>query len=610
MANGDYALSPDQVPPYNPAEAARAEAASYLASQGVPGYSPVPPPGMSAAPPIPDPAGPPPPPQPPGKPSGAMSGALHGLKNAATVGLGALVGGPIGAGIANNIVTAQDVAKGPQPPPDAPPPSGPMGPPPPPASTEDAPLILNQPGGGGMRQVSPAGMYPHSLTTQAHMGRPVPEGAKSAFETSAAMQLQAADKQASADADYYNQVRNAQALRMKAADDAATRHAAVQANRDAIVKQRLGEIEQLNTQASAAIDPEKFWNDRGAAAKVIGGIAIGLGGFGDRLLGRENGALKIIESGINREIQAQLANRQQAGQAVARKERLLDLHLARLGDEDKAVDATKLALYDNVLGQMDQYAAENKSRVSQAALLNTKAGILEKRGELLNKMGIQETDDVNRAYTEQYRPAQYAGGGGTPAGKMDGYELIPVPASDRTAEKNAMIAVPKGSHEALSKIVGATNTLVGINQEALERIQSIKKDIGPAKSGDVEAIKRIQANRKLLEDLGQRKASYLSSSEGQGVLKESEFDRAMTDRVMFTDWWKPGVDVEKRIQGQNNSLTGAAGRMVQGAGGQRVRMAYTRDKNGALQPTPLFTGQVYTPGAVGPEMAPVQEPGK
>jgi len=553
------------------------------------------------------PAGPPPPPA-PEKP-GIGSSIVGGLKNSAIVAGGTLLGGPVGGSLAQNYITSKNM---PAPPPEAAPEpdSSPAGPPVPPGQgPEDMPMVLNQQGGGA-RMVAPAGMYPSSATTQAHLGRPVPEEAQRAFGAATALQLEGADRQAAADRDFYTQVRNAQATKLRAAEDAATQHARVQAERDAEVKRRLAEIEALNTEAGAAIDPNKFWNDRGAAARVFGAIAIGLGEYASKMTGGPNTALNMIDAGINREIQTQLQNRQIAGQKVTRKERLLDLHLARLNDQDKAIEATKLAYYDNVLGQIDQFAAENKARVSEANLLGLKGAILEKRGELVNKMGLQEMDDVQRSYSETWRPAQFAGGGAAPAGKMDGYELIPVPASDRTSEKNALIAVPKGSHEKLGAVVGATNTLVGINQEALERVQAIRKDIEAAKRGEAGAVSRIQSNRKLLEDLAQRKASYLSSSEGQGVLKEAEFDRAMSDRVLFTDWWEPGVDVEKRIQAQNNSLTGAAGRMIQGYGGQRVRMAYTRDRNGALQPTPLFTGQVYTPPAVGPEMGAVEAPEK
>lgn len=591
-------------------EEARRIAVAHLASQNVPGYSVSPdvPPAMSSAstpPPVSIGLGPAQL-EPPPKPS-VMSRLGSGIKDAAIVGAGGLLGGPAGASVAANYVTSKNLPAAPAKPEAPPPELDPAGPPALPGGADDGPLLIDRRGGGAGR-IIPAGMYPHSATTQAHLGRAVPGESRHAFGASTALELEGADAQRTADRDYNVQIQNLQADRLQANEDAATRHARIQAERDGIVKQRLSQIEATNAEASAAIDPSQYWQDRGSLAKVLGAITVGLGEYSSKINGGPNTALQIIEGGINREIQAQLANRQLAGQKAGRQERLLDLHLARLGDQDKAADATKLGLYDNTLIQMDAFKAQHGAATSEANFLNLQAGILEKRGELVNKMGLQETDDVNKQYTEQWHQAQMLGGSGAPAGKMEGLELIPVPASDQTSEKGKMIAVPKGSHQELGKTVGATNAIIGINQDALARIQDIKKDWELAKGGDSTAIARIQANRKTLEDLGQRKASLTSAAEAQGVLKEAEFQRAMDDRVMFNDWWKPGVNVEKRIQAQNNGLAGAAGRMVAGHGGQEVKMAYTRDKNGALQPTPLFTGRMYVPPPVGPEMGPVKAP--
>ncbi len=578
---------------------ARAQASQYLASQGVPGYTPAEPAMSSASESPPVPAGPPRPPAP------SKPGIGTHIKNAAINAGATILGGPIAGQMANG-VTAYNPGGPPKkteegaPAPAELPPAGPPAPP----TGEDVPLILANKGAG--KVATPAGMYPQSNTVQVHQGRSVPLESKAAFGAATELGLEGAEKQRDADRNYYAQVHNLAATKMRATEDAAAQHAAVQAERDAIVKQRLAQIEATNAEASAEIDPAKYWTNRTAGAKVLGLVSVALGGFADRLLGRENSALKVIQSGINDEINSQLSNRQIAGQKAARQQTLLQLHLDRLGDKDKAIDATKLALYDNVLDQMDAYKAQHGAEGSDAAYLKLKSDILTNRAELVNKMGLQEADDVNKTATETWHNATYAGGGGPGKGNMEGYELIPVPASDQTAEKGAMIAVPKGSHQKLGEIVGSTNAIIGINQDALARIEEINQDMPLVKKGDVEAIKRVQANRKTLEDLGQRKASLISAAEGQGVLKEAEFERAMSDRVIFNDWYKPGVDIKKRIQAQNNGLAGAAGRMVQGVGGQRVQMAYARDKNGALQPNPLFTGKMYVPPPIGPEMRPVK----
>lgn len=462
-------------------------------------------------------------------------------------------------------------------------------------------LDSRRPGVGAM--VSPAGMYPHSMTTQAHRGRGVPDAAKGAFGASTALQLEGAERQAAADKTLHQQIATQQQDMIRANEDAAVKHARIKAEKDAVVKQRMAAIEATNAEAAAAIDPGKYWHDRGAFATILGAVAVGLGEYSSKINGGPNTALHIFENGINREVQAQLTNRQNKAKQGASQERLLDLHLERLQDDDKAVDATKMGLWQNVGLQLEAYKAQHGASVSDAHLAELQAGILEKYGEIANKMHLQETDDVNQSYTEQYRPATYAAGaGGTPAGKMEGYELVPVPGSDQTSEKGQMIAVPKDAHERLAKVVGFSNAVVGINQDALARVQEIKSDWEKAKGGDTNAMSRINANRKTLADLAQRKAALTSTAEAQGVLKEEEFDRAMSDRTHFTDWWKPGSNIEKRIQAQNNGLVGAAAKQVQGAGGQHVKMAYTRDKNGALQPTPLFTGRMYAPSPVAPEL--------
>ncbi len=256
MAGDPYlALSPEEM--------ARQEAASYLASQGVPGYSPAPPPAMSAAGGPPPPAEmPPPPPAPAQQPSLAnravrdanIGGAIGGLLGPWGMPIGAAVGaGHAARGALEDYANSQ--AKPPAPPENNEP-FGPPGPAPQP-NGDDAPLYLNGPQqGGGQRMVSPAGMYPHSMTTQAHMGHEVPEEAKRAYGAATALDLEGADKRSAADRDYYAQVRNAQEARMQATTDAATNHARVQAQRDAIVKQHVAKIESLNAEASAEIDPE------------------------------------------------------------------------------------------------------------------------------------------------------------------------------------------------------------------------------------------------------------------------------------------------------------------------------------------------------------------
>jgi hypothetical protein len=588
----------------DPRAAARAEAASYLSSQGVPGYSAGPAPAVSTMDggQSPAPMGPPSPPA-PEKP-GIGSAVWSGLKQSAVDGLGFAVGGPVGSIVAHNISSSQPAPR--QEEPNKPEPGAKKE-----ALTlqQDQPIILGRPGGGAGRMVSPAGMYPHSATTQAHMGRAVPEEAKRAFGAATEMQLAGADQQASADRDYYNHTREAAAAKMRATEDAATEHARVQAERDEMVRQRLEEIESFNAEAGAQIDPDKYWNDRGALARVIGAIATGLGEVGSKMRGGPNTTANIIEAGINREIQAQLSNRQVAGQKAQRAERLLDLHLDRLGSKDKAIDATKLALYDNVLGQMDQYAAENKMRVSEANLLNVKAGILEKRGELYNKMSLQETDDINKQYTEQYRPAQFAGGGG--GSKYEGPQhIITIPASDGTKEKATRVAVDASVFKELTSLQGNVNALVAMNKQALQLRTELREALSPEqtkKHGHLGSAERIATLRKQLRGLNDDRAQLAEKAKDpNSAVREPEFERALAGGVDYTAGLlghnsTVSGDVEKLIEGNSNMAERVADAKIRGVTGQVVRHAIDRDANGIIQNKWLPTGELYEGRAIAPE---------
>lgn len=580
---------------------ARRYAQQYLTSQNVPGYS-----APADAPPAPAPPAPAPPP--PGQPSTTGQSIKKGLVQGGAQVLGGILGGPVGYSAAKALTTEKPQIDKPTSGETYGPPSN-LKSPEPVATTEDDPLIL-QPQGSGAQMVTPAGMYPQSNTVQVHQGRDVPQEAKRAFNAGTGYAVEGAEKQAAAERAYGSAVFNQTATRLRATEDAMAEHQRVQAERDQMVRTKLAEIEAFNAQAAAEIDPNKYWHDRGALAATLGIIGIGLGEAAKAYGVQGNAALQQIEAGINREVEAQWKNRQLAGQRAQHAQTLLGAHLDRLKDADKAIDATKLALWDNVAAHVDAAAAQRGIDMADANLLKMKEDIAFKRGEVLNKMGLQETDDVNKQATETWHNATYAGGAGQKPPSMEGYELIPVPASDQTSEKNKLIAVPKGSHQKLAEVVGATNTIININKDALQRIQEIDRDMALVKSGKdvVPATQRIVANRKTLNDLAQRKASYMSSAEGQGVLKEAEFDRAMSDRVHFNDYWTLGATVQKRIQAQNNGLAGAAGSMVRGAGGQEVRMAYSVDKNGYRQPTPIFTGKMYAPAPVSPEMDPVNAP--
>lgn len=67
-------------------------------------------------------------------------------------------------------------------------------------------------------------------------------------------------------------------------------------------------VKTVNDALQQGINPNQFWHDRGAFARVIGAISIGLGAFAATETGQPNFALNIINDAIDRDVEAQLQN--------------------------------------------------------------------------------------------------------------------------------------------------------------------------------------------------------------------------------------------------------------------------------------------------------------
>ena len=81
-----------------------------------------------------------------------------------------------------------------------------------------------------------------------------------------------------------------------------------------------------------SIDPDRFWNDKSTGQKVMATIGLILGGIGSGLTGQPNAALQVLQNQIDKDIESQKLN---AEQALAKKKHALnivELNLKRLND--------------------------------------------------------------------------------------------------------------------------------------------------------------------------------------------------------------------------------------------------------------------------------------
>lgn len=140
-----------------------------------------------------------------------------------------------------------------------------------------------------------------------------------------------------------------------------------EANDDAKLREIALNAEQKQLRddiASNKVDPNRIWNNASTGNKILGGIAILLGGASAGVLHGPNLALQVFDKAIDDDIAAQKSE-------IGKKENLLSDNLKRYGNLQAATQATRLNLSTALQGQLASYAAkaQGPQAIAQAELL-------------------------------------------------------------------------------------------------------------------------------------------------------------------------------------------------------------------------------------------------
>lgn len=479
----------------------------------------------------------------------------------------------------------------------------------PPLSADGKPGFMDIGLNAKPKLVSPAGMRPDSVQTK--LGKPVPEEAKADYAAATGLETAAALDQRDADKSLYEQTARLEATKLAAVSDAERAHQDVQARRDSETQDRIADIEAINQQAAAQIDPEKFWHDRGAFASILGTIAVALGGASSAITKGPNPAQAIFDSAINRDIQAQVANRQNLHQVGQSQERLLDLHRRRLGDEDAAIDATRLALLDNIGTQIHVYAQNHAAQVSDVALNQVLSGIANRRAEVVRGIASQEANDVTLG--SKWQAAQYTGGGTEASSKkleevlkqLKPGNTVVVPAYDTKHGKPVRVSISdEATATRLQKVGGAVGQIMKMNEDAevllLKREESFK-------DGDTKKYREYNAE---LNNIAERKVSVGSVQLEQGVTRDPEYLRSISKDVGWGSWdqvnplARDAREQAKFLRAQNERIYREfAGGDVAAAGGSVVEDKFIHNpETGLPTKVQVETGRTYEPETVKPQV--------
>lgn len=437
------------------------------------------------------------------------------------------------------------------------------------------------------------------METQARLGKPVPDEAKLAFGAASGLQMRAAEEGAAADKTFFDQQKGVFEKRVASAEAARADMARLQIEKDAEVNRRLGEIEALNKQAQ--VKPEDTFNDRVLFGRALGALFTGLGfasgvpslAFGGAMLG---GTMNSI---VNEDIESRLKAKQSNAKLASQQTDLLGMYLKKFGDKERAIQATKLAYWDSLAGQLDAFEAEHAGNLNQVALDERRATILNQRAETVSRIAAREEADIMQSYAQRYHMPQVVGGVSIGAGQADDTRTVTL--SDGTSYEVAT----KELHKDAIERIDAYDKLKRMNNE----IGTIRKEmyqLNPV-TDRTEWMSRMTR----LEDLEQRKLKFVENAAKQGVLRSEEYPRAQqyTGHAttglgliqqghpvakVFTDAHRTSAD--RALASQTKEWDDDQREMLRSMNAHVVDRKYAQDpRTGEKRPAASYTGQDVKP---------------
>lgn len=115
---------------------------------------------------------------------------------------------------------------------------------------------------------------------------------------------------------------------------------------------------QANAEEASKINPNQFWDSKTTGQKIMLGLGMALRGFGAALTHSGDDPMKWLSEQIHENIEAQKAKASGARQAVGDAQNLYQFNKERLGDEDRAYQATALAQRTALQGQLQRYVGD------------------------------------------------------------------------------------------------------------------------------------------------------------------------------------------------------------------------------------------------------------
>ena len=209
------------------------------------------------------------------------------------------------------------------------------------------------------------------------------------------------------------------------------------------------------------VDPERFWASRTTAQKILGVIAMTLGGFVQGVHGGRNGPADMIQQSIEEDINAQKSNIENQWQDVRHRQSTLNEKAVRYGSMDVAERQQVAARLQGALLMAQAAATRATSPVERANALALAAQLQQKA----IMAGIEMNKWVNAGY------ANGGGGSGDHPSSIKREELVAV---GKGADGNTLY-IPTGDPErarAINRSNDAGRSVAGFSSEMADIIKN------------------------------------------------------------------------------------------------------------------------------------------
>mgnify|MGYP001565290623 CR=1 FL=1 len=355
---------------------------------------------------------------------------------------------------------------------------------------------------------------------------------------------------------------------------------------DAAYKTRMVDIEKAQAElADAQVDPDRWMGQKGTGGQIAAAIAMGLGALGSSLGGGPNYAMQIIQSSIDRDIDAQKTNLANKRANLGDKRAGLAMLRDKLGDDDTAAAMMKAQAYDAVANKVKRMSTQLTGQKQRDAAGKLLGDVEAARGQVMLQMQAHaQMQAQQQAQAAAYGRAMAAQGQQPQWQKLDPQneaKLVDVPGMTGLA--------PDGDTAKKLRAAWASNQDLQKTLGSLQELSTTGSTFSPADRARASIL--VQSARMQMKNVWQL-----------GVLSESDnklIENYIPDPMQ---WSTTGEDVKLNMA--RSLAQSQLGSQFQSVKLQPVVTQLGQDKRGnavrqmALLPgTPTLAAPNVTPGA-------------